>query len=571
MVSNLRSITRKITSPVRSTINAAGRGVGGYVRQFGFLGDVVADTAKGIFGKSQNRTRSAGRIGGRDQVFSGVIVSLLTSIDKTLKSIYQLQLQNNTNALYENERLKKQDRLSSITPEKTTKEDGKSLLGKVSSFLMSGISGLLGLLGKLIPTGLMSILGAALGSIGSAITSLIEKAMIAAGIKKGIDLATGGSRKTPPGGKKIPTRPARWGARIGALGGLAGLAVAGIQHMSGQKDLDDQLKEGSLTPEEHATQTTKLRAGTAGTVAGGSAGAAVGSLAGPLGSLVGGAVGAVAGGSIASGAVDFADATRRPTQPKEGIGGKSDKALGGVDYDAYREAIGKRESNGKYNTENSLGYLGKYQFGAAALKDLGLVRPDAKGSNKEILSNPENWIKGMSKEIFLSNAALQEDLFRRFTVNNYREGRRLGIIKKNDTPSLVASKLAARHLSGWGNKNTMGARQYFESKGNIVAADAYGTKVSEYAKLGAASQINRLNTKSIVNPINAMSKGVELGRSSVLTKPLMINNVTAPVIQPVSPPVKPMGRPASGVPFGVETSMFDDTMLNINDLIRYNG
>jgi len=38
----------------------------------------------------------------------------------------------------------------------------------------------------------------------------------------------------------------------------------------------------------------------------------------------------------------------------------------------YKEAIGFRESQGKYNKVNSLGYLGKYQFGPETLRSIGV-------------------------------------------------------------------------------------------------------------------------------------------------------------------------------------------------------
>jgi hypothetical protein len=37
----------------------------------------------------------------------------------------------------------------------------------------------------------------------------------------------------------------------------------------------------------------------------------------------------------------------------------------------FREAIGYRESESKYKKINSLGYLGKYQFGIETLKSVG--------------------------------------------------------------------------------------------------------------------------------------------------------------------------------------------------------
>src|SRR4051812_48936167 len=38
----------------------------------------------------------------------------------------------------------------------------------------------------------------------------------------------------------------------------------------------------------------------------------------------------------------------------------------------YKEAIAHKESQGKYRKINSLGYLGKYQFGIETLKSIGI-------------------------------------------------------------------------------------------------------------------------------------------------------------------------------------------------------
>ncbi|RUM59563.1 MAG: LysM domain-containing protein, partial [Persephonella sp.] len=45
-------------------------------------------------------------------------------------------------------------------------------------------------------------------------------------------------------------------------------------------------------------------------------------------------------------------------------------------YKDFLRALGYRESGGRYNIENSYGYLGKYQMGESALKDAGYYRGD---------------------------------------------------------------------------------------------------------------------------------------------------------------------------------------------------
>ena len=70
-------------------------------------------------------------------------------------------------------------------------------------------------------------------------------------------------------------------------------------------------------------------------------------------------------------------------------------------FDEYRESIAWSESRGNYKVVNKYGYLGKYQFGKAALKDLGL--------------------NNVSRVEFLNNEDLQERAFiGLLSINKYR-------------------------------------------------------------------------------------------------------------------------------------------------------
>ena len=44
----------------------------------------------------------------------------------------------------------------------------------------------------------------------------------------------------------------------------------------------------------------------------------------------------------------------------------------GKSYNGFKEALGFKESQGRYGVVNTLGYLGKYQFGANTLKLMGV-------------------------------------------------------------------------------------------------------------------------------------------------------------------------------------------------------
>jgi hypothetical protein len=148
-----------------------------------------------------------------------------------------------------------------------------------------------------------------------------------------------------------------------------------------------------------------------------------------------------------------------------------------IDYKSYAQKIGEKESGGNYKAVNTLGYLGKYQFGAMALQDMGLVK---KGTSLKGLDNPANWNIEGGKQSFLNNPQLQEDTMLRYTKQNLATLNRIGVVNKDSSPQDIAGYLAASHLLGPG-----GARDLSKGK---VGADAYGTSSASYFKVGSATQ-----------------------------------------------------------------------------------
>jgi len=144
---------------------------------------------------------------------------------------------------------------------------------------------------------------------------------------------------------------------------------------------------------------------------------------------------------------------------------------------AYYTTIGKSDSGGKYNTVNSIGYVGKYQFGWPALVDVGYVKSTCK-SNAQ-LNNPNNWTgkNGMdSLQTFLGSPAEQEAAMCAYTKRNYTSMCKLGCVTSDQSPEDVAGMLAVAHLLGPG-----GARDYRNGKSG---ADAYGTTGATYFNKG---------------------------------------------------------------------------------------
>lgn len=114
------------------------------------------------------------------------------------------------------------------------------------------------------------------------------------------------------------------------------------------------------------------------------------------------------------------------------------------DMNTYKDALAQWESSDNYNTRNRLGYLGRYQLGAAALVDAGFVKP---GTTNKGLKNPKNWLKG-NMDKFLNNPALQEKAFETYTKRNYQALVNKGLLGENSSPAQAASVMAAAHLVG---------------------------------------------------------------------------------------------------------------------------
>lgn len=157
-----------------------------------------------------------------------------------------------------------------------------------------------------------------------------------------------------------------------------------------------------------------------------------------------------------------------------------DCTLGNLDSDqltAYFAQIGKSESGGNYAAVNTIGYVGKYQFGYPALIDTGYVKSSCT-SNAQ-LRNPNVWTgKGGidSLEAWLANNAEQESAMCDYTKRNYATMCRIGAVTADQTSEDVAGMLAVSHLLGPG-----GAKKYRQGQNS---ADAYGTTGATYFNKG---------------------------------------------------------------------------------------
>jgi len=157
--------------------------------------------------------------------------------------------------------------------------------------------------------------------------------------------------------------------------------------------------------------------------------------------------------------------------------GEVSNNLSSSDKNKLKEALGKRESGGKYDVLNSLGFSGKYQFGDMALEDMGLLKSGASklGSVAKVTGDPNNWNLKGGLSTWLSNGGLQESSMDKLMTNNLRVLKGAPGFKQFKRGD-IAGALAAAHLVGAG-----GAKKFLAGNDS---ADAYGTKASDYFTLG---------------------------------------------------------------------------------------
>jgi hypothetical protein len=164
--------------------------------------------------------------------------------------------------------------------------------------------------------------------------------------------------------------------------------------------------------------------------------------------------------------------------------------------------VGQREGGGKYDADNKVGFVGKYQFGAQALETFGYLKAGT-SADRNAVYNPSNWTgkNGISSaDDFKKASDIQENLMGAYTDMNLKGLQKSGVITGEDAGSAIASKLYAAHHGGVGgaskffkeNKDTKDFAFSSASVGKSAAlmATAYETGQiggAEYSGLGGAS------------------------------------------------------------------------------------
>jgi len=150
----------------------------------------------------------------------------------------------------------------------------------------------------------------------------------------------------------------------------------------------------------------------------------------------------------------------------------------GKHFVGFKEAIAIRESQGQYRLVNSLGYMGKYQFGTSALRFIGI------NNNAEFLNNPQLQEKAFVALLKINKSKLQD------LIEDYR-GKTIDGVRITES-----GILAAAHLGGAGS-----VRRYIESNGKKKCRDGFGTSVKSYLKQFSGYETQNIKADSTAKAI----------------------------------------------------------------------
>lgn len=131
----------------------------------------------------------------------------------------------------------------------------------------------------------------------------------------------------------------------------------------------------------------------------------------------------------------------------------------GTSVIGFREALAFKESRGDYFITNTLGYLGKYQFGIGTLQLMGVYNAT------KFLQTPE-----LQEQVFVTNLARNKWILRRDIPRFV--GKQINGVEVTES-----GILAAAHLAGAGN-----VKKFLRSGGSLDVADAFGTTITQYMR-----------------------------------------------------------------------------------------
>jgi hypothetical protein len=126
------------------------------------------------------------------------------------------------------------------------------------------------------------------------------------------------------------------------------------------------------------------------------------------------------------------------------------------DYEKYKNFVGQFESSNNYKSDNTFGYVGRYQMGSAVLEQFGELKAGSfKKDGVKALYKPENWVKPGGLQAFLNDPTRQDSVMSKLTDYFYGGLQKSGVIKEGMTGSEIAQRLYAAHHGGLGGANAL--------------------------------------------------------------------------------------------------------------------
>jgi hypothetical protein len=193
------------------------------------------------------------------------------------------------------------------------------------------------------------------------------------------------------------------------------------------------------------------------------------------------------------------------------------RQIGNFDLEDYAARVGELESGSNYESDNGVGFIGKYQFGSQALETFGYLKPGsskkygATGPNAAVY-HPDAWSKS-SLQDFLYNVSLQEQLFKKYTLANLDGLKKAKIVTETSTPNQIGEALYTAHVGGVGGAKDLflkgksrndflhGEKGSTSTSRNKMAASYEGGKPSSSGAIVAAGSNTNTNANNTGAPV----------------------------------------------------------------------
>jgi hypothetical protein len=164
-------------------------------------------------------------------------------------------------------------------------------------------------------------------------------------------------------------------------------------------------------------------------------------------------------------------------------------------FEEFKNALGQRESNNNYYVKNRFGYMGRYQFGMARLKELGYT-----GTSAAFLNSPD----------------LQEEYFLKHVANHAKRLSPLleTAIAKHGSYLTLSGLIAYAHLLGGGAATSWAKGGKDRKDGNGVYGETYAKQFSGYEIPGYTEKKTPI--------VSTANKYIEFSEAGIALFPMLV-------------------------------------------------